>query len=146
MTFDSRDVYGDTYFQWRSNFFFPAISLTWEDDLKILENYLIFQGPNNWKTLEAFGAPMGIASSTWDWSNDCSCAESNFVKAYVKRKSDKSIWTFKNWNPSSDIYTDFVNLLEKPVDPVQGVEYATFFSNGPPIPTGWDWNTLIIIK
>jgi hypothetical protein len=143
-------------YNWTSNFFFVGISWHgvgdeygyWPDP----DNYIYFQGPNHWGTLNQI-APVypgyndpSLENSMWDWAWDCSCAESNFQAAYVRRKSDGSIWRFRNWKPTGNIYTDFPNLTMRPTEPVLGVEYASFFMNGPPIPGNETWNTLMVLK
>jgi hypothetical protein len=138
--------------KWRSNFWFLAESHhmaydnSWYPDV---DDYIIYQGPKYWRRFETADCVNGIPSienSMWDWGEDGSCAESTFVSAYVRRKSDGSIWKFRNWNPATNIYTDFPNLEMKPVSPVPGIEYASFFINGPPIPGNETWNTLIVLK
>ena len=146
---------------WTSNFFFVGIS--WHPDpyfddnnnvqyVPAPDNYIYFQGPNHWGTLnnivpvQSYYNDPSLDNSIWDWREDCSCAESNFQAAYVRRKSDGSIWRFRNWKPTGNIYTDFPNLTMRPTEPIPGVEYASFFMNGPPIPGNETWNTLMILK
>ena len=132
-----------------SNFFFTAIPFSIVDEYPSFDrNYAIFQGPANWKTLNSSppGQPTDFNASVFDWEWDCSCAESNMQIAYVRRKSDGSIWRFRNWNPTTGVYTDFPNLAMRPTNPVPNTEYASFFMNGPPIPGNETWNTLMILR
>jgi hypothetical protein len=140
-------------YKWRSNFWLMADAFDFEyypdDDmyLPVSRNHIIYQGPYNWQTLNSSGeTEPDIDTSIWDWEWDASCAESNLVSAYVRRKSDGSIWKFRNWNPGANIYTDFTNLKMRPENPIPGYEYASFFMNGPPIPGNETWNTLMILK
>ena len=139
-------------FHWRSNFWMLAISFNYgvgeEFTGLAVDNYIIYQGPANWRTLNSayYENPPSLENSMWDWAWDGSCAESNFQAAYVRRKSDGSIWRFRNWKPIGDVYTDFTNLTMRPTEPIPGVEYASFFMNGPPIPGNETWNTLMVLK
>ena len=154
--------------RWQSNFWFCCTPLTEkyysyyniEGGLEEFyepyydKNYAVYQGPYKWRTLTNdpgtdWGheiSPLQLENSMWDWAEDGSCAESDFKTAYVRRKSDGSIWRFRNWKPTGNVYTDFPNLAMRPVEPVQGVEYANFFMNGPPIPGNETWNTLMVLK
>ena len=143
---------------WFTNFFFVVAPFTprayWNDGAGIFEyvpeynlQYAAFQGPNNWRTIGGMSPDEpNLKDSMWEWRWDGACAESNMQIAYVRRKSDGSIWRFRNWNPTTDVYTDFTNLDMRPIQPVLGVEYASFFMNGPPIPGNETWNTLMILK
>jgi len=142
--------------RWRSNFFFVASSYDY-GELSEIDSHILFQGGSagKWTTLEsitynselgAYNQPAALENSMWDWAWDGSCAESNMQIAYVRRKSDGSIWRFRNWKPTGNVYTDFPNLAMRPVEPIPGVEYASFFMNGPPIPGNETWNTLMVLK
>jgi len=152
---------GSMSYKWVSNFFFTVhpFSIQYiEDEHEIPQPwpdydlpYAIYQGPTHWRTLSAQNntynnEPSELENSIWDWAWDGSCAESNFQTAYVRRKSDGSIWRFRNWNPTGNVYTDFTNLAMRPVEPIPGVEYASFFMNGPPIPGNETWNTLMVLR
>ena len=154
---DSSDGWGYMSWKWVSNFFYtvhPFVVGYTEyaepyPDFRM--PYAIYQGPASWRTLTAqsqtyANEPSELENSMWDWAWDGSCAESNMQIAYVRRTSDGSIWRFRNWNPTGDVYTDFTNLAMRPVQPVLGVEYASFFMNGPPIPGNETWNTLMVLK
>lgn len=150
---DPRDVVlgaMDKIWKYSSNFWFLGTSFD-PGELPTFDDYIIFQGPNNWRTLNqiiyggSFNEP-DLGTSIWDWEWDCSCAESNMVMAYVRRKSDGTIWKFRNWNQATDIYTNFINLDPKPINPTPGQEYMSFFMEGPPIPGNETWNTLMVLK
>jgi len=151
--------------RWQSNFWFccsPLTMIWWQAPYMSGEEsgyypaynraYAIYQGPYHWRSLnntpgeEWLIGPRQLEDSIWDWAEDGSCAESDFKYAYVRRISDGSIWRFRNWNQSTGVYTDFPNLAMRPTEPVLGVEYASFFMNGPPIPGNETWNTLMILK
>jgi len=162
---ENRDFPSVNIWRWQSNFWFCCSPLS----MRYVEappmsggdsgyfpfydrNYAVYQGPYKWRTLtndpglyESTG-PLQLENSMWDWAEDGSCAENDFKTAYVRRISDGSIWRFKNWNPITDVYADFPNLTMRPTNPVQGVEYAHFYMNGPPIPGNETWNTLMILK
>lgn len=144
--------------KWISNFFFTVCPFhqtmdefgTWYPNFQG-HNYAIYQGPRLWRPISGSPAddldPIEILeNSIWDWAYDGACAQYDMTRAYVRRKSDGSIWRFRNWNPSTDIYTDFTNLEPRPMNPIQGVEYAHFLMNGPPIPGNETWHTLMILR
>jgi len=157
---DSRASYFPYNIHWlRSNLFFIACTFHqvyhagsnpetsyW---YPVYDSYILFQAPNKWRDLPDQVDSSNInflKNSIWDWAYDGSCAEPDMQYAYVRRKSDGSIWKFRNWNPVTDEYTDFTNLPMVPTNPVQGVEYARFFMDGPPIPGNETWNNLMLLK
>jgi hypothetical protein len=158
---DSSDGYGGMSYKWVSNFFYTVhpffLRYVMDENNEPVPYpdfslpYAIYQGPTHWRTLSAQSAtyqnePSELENSMWDWAWDGSCAESNMQIAYVRRKSDGSIWRFRNWKPTGDVYTDFPNLTMRPIQPAPNTEYASFFMNGPPIPGNETWNTLMILK
>jgi hypothetical protein len=160
---DSNDAYGwqlihaGSLGYHQSNFFFtmsPFNIVSGEPPMALKDYMAIVQfSPENVQYKE-IGSPDEYPGTTvpifenhsFDWIWDASCAESNLQIAYVRRKSDGSIWKFRNWNPNGNKYTDFLNLTSKPTNPVSGVEYLNFFMDGPPIPGNETWNTLIILR
>jgi hypothetical protein len=150
-------------YQWTSNFLIFANSFDHShyytdqghyQSVITPRDYIVFQAPGRWITLNSVGAavhdeghnPISLLESRWDWRWDCSCAEQNFAAAYVRRKSDGSIWKFRNYNHGTRQFTEIFDLVEKPISPTPGIEYASFFMNGPPIPGNETWNTLMVLK
>jgi len=150
---DQRDSYGIVPLHfWVTNFFFVVAPFTirYYEDVAVPDytlSYAVFQGPNNWRTIGGMSPnEPDLKDSMWEWKFDGACAESNMQIAYVRRKSDGSIWRFRNWNPTTGVYTDFTNLDMRPIQPAPNTEYASFFMNGPPIPGNETWNTLMVLK